>query len=93
MVFTTFAPMQKCASGKRSYATAALAEEALLEAHIHFTFERANGPVTFYLCEDCGQYHLTSKGPVNERLAQLIKNGELARLKEAQAWARRLNKK
>ncbi|QOI97442.1 MAG: hypothetical protein HRU69_08045 [Flammeovirgaceae bacterium] len=84
--------MQKCTSGKRSYATAALAEEALLEAHIHFAYERANGPVTFYPCEECGQYHLTSKGPLNERLASLIKNGELERLKQGQAWARKLKK-
>lgn len=84
--------MRKCASGKRSYATAALAEEALLEAHIHFAFERASGPVTFYQCEDCGQYHLTSKGPMNERLAMLIKSGKLSRLKEAEAWARKLKK-
>ncbi|MFN3839307.1 MAG: hypothetical protein ACK4RF_01250 [Cyclobacteriaceae bacterium] len=84
--------MHKCSSGKRSYTSAALAEEALIEAHIHFAFERGNGPVSYYLCEECGQFHLTSQGPMNERLGLLIKNGELRRLKEAYTWERKLRK-
>jgi hypothetical protein len=87
-----FRTMHKCTSGKRLYASAALAEEALIEAHIHFAFERGKGPVAYYLCGECGQFHLTSQGPMNERLVLLIKSGELRRLKEACAWERKLRK-
>jgi hypothetical protein len=84
--------MEKCTSGKRAYATAEIAEEALIEAHIQYEYGRGNGPVTSYRCEECGQYHLTSQGPMNERLATLMKSGKLKRLKESAHWNRRLGK-
>ncbi|MDL5048823.1 hypothetical protein QQ054_22685 [Oscillatoria amoena NRMC-F 0135] len=84
--------MKNCTSGKRSYASREIAEEALIEAHVQFTFGNAGGPVALYQCEDCGQFHLTSQGPVNERLAKLIKEGGLKRMREANQWTRRLNK-
>lgn len=80
--------MQKCTSGKRAYAYAEIAEEALIEAHIQYEFGQAKKPVTFYLCEDCGYYHLTSQGIMNNRLATQLKEGKLDRLKEANRWSR-----
>lgn len=84
--------MQKCTSGKRSYASAEVAEEALIEAHIQYEYGRSNGPVSFYLCEDCGQYHLTSQGPMNDRLAELMRSGKLNRLKASNQWNRKFKK-
>jgi hypothetical protein len=45
-----------------------------------------------YQCEDCGEYHLTSRGPMNERLAQYIADGKLKRDKEANQWLGKLKK-
>lgn len=75
-----------CSSGKRAYATEQLAEEALLGAHVHYDYRNGSGPVSFYLCSDCGAYHLTSTGAMNPRLADAIANGSLKRDKEARRW-------
>jgi hypothetical protein len=84
--------MQKCPSGKRAYPSAQIAEEALIEAHVKFEFGKSRGPVSFYLCEDCGQYHLTSQGLINQRLAGLLKSGELNRIKESNRWNQKFRK-
>jgi hypothetical protein len=82
--------MSRCASGKRVYDRPEWAEEALLEAHIVYQYPPEKGPVSFYLCDECGGYHLTSKGPMNERLAAAVKDGSLRRLQEANRWRDRL---
>ena len=74
------------------YPTQQVAEDALIEAHIRFTYAQGYGPVGIYRCDDCGLFHLTSKGPENERLLQARKAGEISRQKQANEWARRLNK-
>lgn len=78
--------MKKCGTGKRLYPSQQLAEEALIESHIHFEHRAGDGPVTVYQCEDCGEYHLTSRGPMNERLAKQLADGTIGRLKEANLW-------
>jgi hypothetical protein len=39
-----------------------------------------------YRCDDCGLYHLTSKGPMNDRLAQYLSSSKLKLNKEANRW-------
>ncbi len=78
--------MIKCASGKRVYVSTALAEEALIEAHIHFDYRSGGGPISVYTCDDCGYHHLTSRGPVNERLAKAQADGTISKQKEAARW-------
>jgi len=78
--------MKKCVTGKRLYHSQQLAEEALIEAHIHFDYQAGGGPVAVYLCEDCGEYHLTSRGPMNARLSELLSNGTIKKQKEASRW-------
>lgn len=78
--------MKKCPSGKRLYLTQVLAEEALIEAHIQFDYRQGNGPIAVYQCEDCDAFHLTSKGTVNPRLAQLLADGKIQKQKEALKW-------
>jgi len=78
--------MKKCITGKRQYHSQQLAEEALIEAHIHFDYRAGGGPVTVYQCEDCGEYHLTSQGAMNERLATLLSNGTIKKQKLAAQW-------
>jgi hypothetical protein len=75
-----------CTSGKRLYADESLAIDALIEAHIQFEFRPGGGPVTIYHCDECGHYHLTSKGIMHERLAKMLTDGTIAKLKEANRW-------
>ena len=84
--------MDKCSSGKRSYHTQELAEDALLGAQTAYNFPEGQGPINVYLCADCRQYHLTSKGPMNEKLVQYIAEGKRKLNKEANHWASRFKK-
>jgi len=78
--------MKKCITGKRLYISKQLAEDALIEAHIHFDYRAGGGPVAVYHCDECGDYHLTSRGPMNERLAEQLADGTIQRQKEASQW-------
>jgi hypothetical protein len=78
--------MIKCLSHKKVYLTVEIAEEALIGARTRFEYGNQSGPVGVYQCEDCGYYHLTSKGPINPRLAECQSNGRLKLEKEAQQW-------
>jgi hypothetical protein len=64
-----------------------MAEDVLIEAQTAFDYNTGHGPIAVYVCDDCGYYHLTSKGPMNDRLSQYIASGKLARQKEANRWA------
>ena len=76
----------KCTTGKRVYLTELLAEDALIEAHIHFDYRAGGGPIAIYQCDDCGQYHLTSRGPMNVPLAKQLANGTISKQKQAKRW-------
>lgn len=78
--------MDRCSSGKRMYATQDIAEDVLIETWTRFDFTPQNGPLAVYLCDDCGQYHLTSRGPMNERLSKALADGKIQRQKEADRW-------
>jgi hypothetical protein len=78
--------MKKCPTGKRLYHSEQLAEDALIEAHIHFDYRAGGGPLTVYQCDECGEYHLTSRGVMNARLAQQMANGTIQKQKEASRW-------
>lgn len=74
------------------YASLHLAEEALIAARTRFHFSAGNGPIAVYLCDDCGQFHLTSKGKMNDRLAEQMKNGSIDLQKEANWWMDKFKK-
>lgn len=78
--------MNSCPTGKRGYLSYELAEEALIGAHVAYNYVKGSGPVGVYQCDDCGQYHLTSKGTINKRLDQMLKDGTLKKNKEANWW-------
>lgn len=79
----------RCSSGKRTYTTEALANEALLQAHVLFNYRAGAGPVNYYKCEDCGAYHLTSQGLMNEQLAKAQADGTIKKLRTAAEWNER----
>jgi len=84
--------MVKCVSNKKVYPSKELAEEALIEAHSQFEF-KGGGPIAVYQCEDCGYFHLTSKGQMNQKLAELLKDGKIQRSREANQWLHKIKRK
>lgn len=78
--------MANCPTGKRRFASQSLAEDALLEAHIVYQYREGQGPVGVYTCHECGDFHFTSQGPVNDRLREARATGQLQRLQQAQRW-------
>ncbi|MEJ7645870.1 MAG: hypothetical protein WKF87_14845 [Chryseolinea sp.] len=83
----------KCATHKKSFLTHDQAVDALVDARVRFEYSKGNGPVSVYKCEDCGAYHLTSKGLVNETLQQRMKDGKIELEKEANRWLHKINKR
>ena len=69
------------------------AVEALLEARTRFDYARNTGPIAVYQCEDCGHYHLTSQGEMNETLARHLANGKIQLQAEANRWIDKLKKR
>jgi len=78
--------MKTCVSHKKVYESLTLAEDALIAARTKFEFSANQGPVTVYHCDDCGYYHLTSQGKMNERLAKELSAGKIDLQKEANRW-------
>ncbi|MFM7856576.1 MAG: hypothetical protein ACKO96_32795 [Flammeovirgaceae bacterium] len=85
--------MHTCTSGKKVYTSETTALNALVEANVQFDFTTRNGPITFYLCQHCGYYHLTSKGVLNEQLDSLIKDGSIDKMKRAAQWEAKFKKR
>jgi hypothetical protein len=84
--------MITCVSNKKPFLSKELAEEALIESHSQFE-HKGGGPVAIYQCEDCGYFHLTSKGQMNPRLATLIQEGKIDRARQANQWLHKIKKK
>ncbi|MFZ9981664.1 MAG: hypothetical protein ACO3FI_06520 [Cyclobacteriaceae bacterium] len=82
----------KCSSGKTYYDSEVQAVEALLFVWSQISFRDGEGPVTVYCCDDCGGFHLTSKGDMHERLKELLKSGRLDNLREAARWEHKFRK-
>jgi hypothetical protein len=85
--------MIKCVSHKKVYPSEEIAEDALIEAQTRFDYSPHGGPVAVYRCEDCGYFHLTSKGTMNQKLSNYIKDGNLNRQKEADRWESKLKRR
>jgi ABC-type ATPase with predicted acetyltransferase domain len=75
------------------YSSQEVAEDALIEAWTRFEYAPNQGPVAVYKCEDCGQYHLTSKGTMNEKLSKALAAGKIQRQKEADRWLDKLKRR
>lgn len=85
--------MERCVSGKRVYASREIAEDALIESWIRFEYGPGTGPIAVYQCEDCGRFHLTSRGPMNEKLADALSKGSIRKQREAKNWTDKFKRK
>ncbi len=54
--------LSSCTSGKRSFSSLELAEEALIQHHVRNDYKHGEGPINVYQCEYCNEWHFTSKG-------------------------------
>ncbi|HEY0652287.1 MAG TPA: hypothetical protein VGD65_04125 [Chryseosolibacter sp.] len=84
---------RSCPSGKIVYASTAIAEDVLIELWSKNEYHPGSAPVAIYRCDDCGLYHLTSKGPMNEKLASAISSGTIKRQREANRWEEKFKKR
>jgi hypothetical protein len=82
-----------CSTGKRIYDTAQMAEDGLIETWTRFNVTPGNGPVGVYRCEDCGFYHLTSKGPMNAKLASYLAEGKIKWQTDINYWEDKFKKR
>ena len=85
--------VSKCPTHKKVFLTHDQAVDALVEARVRYEYSNGNGPVSVYKCEECGYYHLTSKGSVNETLQSKLKNGKIDLEKEANRWLHKIKKR
>ena len=78
-----------CSSKKNQYYLEAEAIEALIRSHISF-----NKPaISYYLCTECAQFHLTSKGEKHLLLSKPDIIKRIKREQNSQDWSKRLRKK
>ncbi|SKC87447.1 hypothetical protein [Ohtaekwangia koreensis] len=85
--------MSNCITHKKCYLSKEIAEDVLIETRTAFDYAPGMGPVSVYLCDECGYYHLTSKGPMNEKLNQYLSEGKIQRQKEANRWLDKFKKR
>jgi hypothetical protein len=85
--------MAGCVSGKKMYATQEQAEDVLIHAWSTYEYAPGRGPVAVYKCDDCRQFHLTSSGEMNPRLAEQIRDGKIKLQKEANRWLDKFKKR
>jgi hypothetical protein len=85
--------VKPCSSGKKQFVTEAIAEEALIDAQASYDYGRTSGPVAVYLCDECGYYHLTSRGPMNAKLSAFLQEGKLSRERIARQWTEKFKKR
>ena len=75
-----------CPTNKKIYPTEEIAVEALLQARIRFD---SNTAISVYECDDCNNWHLSSKGEMNVKLKDAIKSGKLDQEKKKLDWEER----
>ncbi|UXP33517.1 hypothetical protein N6H18_06065 [Reichenbachiella agarivorans] len=80
--------MAGCVTGKNCYHSLYEAEQALIENRIRFHHSDNSGPQNVYLCDDCGTYHFTSRGPMNQTLADNLDSIKTQRI--ARDWEQKL---
>lgn len=79
-----------CVSGKKGYLTESDALNALVDQRGRFNYRSNSGPVNVYACDDCGEWHFTSKGEVHQLLQSADVQKRIADQREADFWERKL---
>ncbi len=78
-----------CSRGKKGYYTEEEVKEALIRSHIRFSSTATN----YYICDDCGEYHLTSRGKKNPLLDDPEVQKRIKNEQREQDWLGKFNRK
>ncbi|MEM6831684.1 MAG: hypothetical protein AAGA66_09710 [Bacteroidota bacterium] len=76
----------KCVTGKIGYRTEELAKEALIQNHIRRSHRDGSGPINVYQCNECGEWHFTSKGDTADFLTDKEVMERIKREQRALDW-------
>ena len=68
------------------YSSKEAAEDALIDLWMRNDYAPSLGPIAVYKCDDCGEYHHTSRPPMNEKLAQALAGDKIKIQREANKW-------
>ena len=79
--------MSVCPSRKIIYYNEQEAKEGLIKLHVKYLNSSTR---TFYTCSQCGYFHLTSSGEIDDTLKQAQQTGRINQLSEADYWIRKL---
>ena len=79
----------KCNSKKNQYYTEDEAVEALIRSHIRFH----KSALTYFLCAECSQFHLTSQGPKHPLLSRPEVIVRINKEQQTQDWSKYLGRK
>lgn len=82
-----------CTTGKRIFYSKELAEEALIANHQRFHHREGQGPINVYECHECGNWHFTSKGDINDLLKDPAIKSEINQQRQAMDWEKRFKKR
>jgi len=82
--------MTKCVTGKSPFQDRALAIEALIQNHIRNQHRHGTGPLNVYQCDDCGEWHFTSKPPMAEELMDPVVQKRIRDEGRALDWEKKL---
>ena len=80
--------MSDCPSKKIIYYSEQEAKEALIRIHVKY---QNSATRTFYTCDQCGHFHLTSSGEIDDTLKQAQQAGRIDQLSESEYWTRKLS--
>ena len=78
----------KCVTGKNGYYSEQEVQEALIRSHIRFV----KAAQSYYLCNDCGEYHLTSQGILNPLLNDPQIQARIKKERQEQDWLERFSR-
>jgi hypothetical protein len=85
--------INSCSTGKNCYATLEEVQEALIHQRSLYDEKSNQGPLSYYFCETCGMYHLTSKGGVANFLSKPEIQLRIRQLREKNYWERKTKRK
>lgn len=81
-----FSYTMNCKTGKRGYYTEGEVQEALIRSQISFRSSATN----YYVCEDCSEFHLTSKAGRHPLLNDPEVIRRIEKEQQEQDWNQRL---
>ncbi|NQW27613.1 MAG: hypothetical protein HQ474_06855 [Flammeovirgaceae bacterium] len=79
--------MSNCPSRKRIFYTSSEAEEELLRIHVKY---QNSTTATFYTCDDCGYFHLTSSGDQHQVVKRAFEDGKIDQMRESAFWTKKI---